>query len=242
MDGKAILFEMLSTHFKFMEMALKQAETALEEGETPVGCLFVYDGEKILSWGRNSTNDTLSGISHAELNGIDEILHSHGLTQKENVKNPEIERKIKKLFAKVDLYVTIEPCVMCGLALAQLGIRRVFFGAGNSRFGGNGGVMRVNTGSYIAYPDFGRERAIMLLRHFYAKENESAPQPRDKTTQRRTVEYGNFPVMRYDRYLDKEEFKKMYGEENMYRWDRMENGKTEVFEGVEVETWIDPLM
>lgn len=43
-----------------------------------------------------------------------------------------------------DLYVTVEPCVMCGSALRQLKVSRVFFGCLNDRFGGNGGVFGVH--------------------------------------------------------------------------------------------------
>ena len=45
------------------------------------------------------------------------------------------------------LYVTVEPCVMCASLLRQLGIRKVYFGAVNDKFGGTGGVFRIHTNS-----------------------------------------------------------------------------------------------
>lgn len=42
-----------------------------------------------------------------------------------------------------DLYVTVEPCIMCASTLRQFRIRAVYFGCLNDRFGGCGGVMRV---------------------------------------------------------------------------------------------------
>lgn len=42
------------------------------------------------------------------------------------------------------LYVTVEPCIMCASALRQLGIKEVFYGCGNDRFGGCGSVLGVN--------------------------------------------------------------------------------------------------
>lgn len=48
------------------------------------------------------------------------------------------------IVASCDLYVTVEPCVMCASALRQLGIRRVFFGCANDRFGGCGSVLWIN--------------------------------------------------------------------------------------------------
>jgi tRNA-specific adenosine deaminase 2 len=44
----------------------------------------------------------------------------------------------------ITLYVTVEPCIMCSSALRQLGIKEVYFGCMNERFGGCGGVLGVN--------------------------------------------------------------------------------------------------
>ena len=76
-----------------------------------------------------------------------------------------------------DLYVTVEPCVMCASALRQFGIRSVYFGCLNDRFGGTGGVMTVHMDEGVdpPYPVYGglfREEAIMLLRRFYVQEND----------------------------------------------------------------------
>ncbi|KAK4102822.1 cytidine deaminase-like protein [Parathielavia hyrcaniae] len=45
------------------------------------------------------------------------------------------------------LYVTVEPCVMCASLLRQLGLKKVFFGAVNDKFGGTGGVFRIHKNS-----------------------------------------------------------------------------------------------
>lgn len=45
------------------------------------------------------------------------------------------------------LYVTVEPCVMCASLLRQLGIRKVYFGAVNDKFGGAGGVFSIHKNS-----------------------------------------------------------------------------------------------
>ena len=42
------------------------------------------------------------------------------------------------------LYVTVEPCIMCASALRQMGIKEVYFGCENDRFGGCGSVLGVN--------------------------------------------------------------------------------------------------
>lgn len=99
----------------------------------------------------------------------------------------------KSALQSTDLYVTVEPCVMCASALKQYRIRSVYFGCHNDRFGGTGGVLSLHS-EYVApitgcehkliqgshsidppYPVYGglfREEAIMLLRRFYIQENE----------------------------------------------------------------------
>lgn len=83
----------------------------------------------------------------------------------------------QSILHSTDLYVTVEPCIMCASALRQYGIRAVYFGCLNDRFGGCGGVMSVHADSSVdpPFPVFGglfREEAIMLLRRFYVQEND----------------------------------------------------------------------
>ena len=71
---------------------------------------------------------------HAELEAIDEILADKALT-------PEVR---EYPLAETTLYVTVEPCIMCASALRQLGIKEVYYGCDNDRFGGCGSVLGVN--------------------------------------------------------------------------------------------------
>jgi tRNA-specific adenosine deaminase 2 len=136
----------------------------------------------------NETNRTLNGTRHAEFVAIAGILS----------KNP------LKILNETDLYVTVEPCVMCASMLRQYGIRAVYFGCWNERFGGTGGVLNIHSEYVLSisfssttlltttspsidkpYPVTGgifREEAIMLLRKFYVQENEKAPEPKQKKT------------------------------------------------------------
>lgn len=96
-----------------------------------------------------------------------------------------LEKHPPSILHSADLYVTVEPCVMCASLLRQFGIRAVYFGCYNERFGGTGGVLTIHEDRSIdpAYPVYGgifREEAIMLLRRFYVQENEKAPEPKQK--------------------------------------------------------------
>ncbi|KAL2758603.1 hypothetical protein ACRALDRAFT_1061761 [Sodiomyces alcalophilus JCM 7366] len=57
------------------------------------------------------------------------------------------ERVPRSIIRESVLYVTVEPCVMCASLLRQLGIRKVYFGAVNDKFGGTGGVFSIHKNS-----------------------------------------------------------------------------------------------
>ncbi|KAJ6140457.1 APOBEC/CMP deaminase zinc-binding [Penicillium chermesinum] len=155
-------------HTYFMKQALLMGEKALQAGETPVGCVLVYN-DQIVGHGMNDTNRSMNGTRHAEFLAIAEVLQTYP----------------RSILQSTDLYVTVEPCVMCASALKQYRVRNVYFGCNNDRFGGTGGVLSLHSDHSIdpAYPVYGglfREEAIMLLRRFYIQENDKAPNPRSK--------------------------------------------------------------
>ncbi|KAJ3716098.1 cytidine deaminase-like protein [Lentinula raphanica] len=165
-----------SIHLRWMKEAMAMAEEALAAGEVPVGCVFVRD-EKVIAKARNRTNQLRNATRHAELEAIDEILSDQTLTP----------QATQYPLSTTTLYVTVEPCMMCASALRQLGIREVFYGCGNERFGGCGSVLGVNSDldhpihpAYKATGGYCREDAIMILRRFYISENTNAPVPRPK--------------------------------------------------------------
>ncbi|KAI0069250.1 cytidine deaminase-like protein [Artomyces pyxidatus] len=156
---------------------MEMAEEAFRASEVPVGCIFVRDG-KAIAKARNRTNELRNATRHAELEAIDAILADPMLT-------PEPS---PYALADTTLYVTVEPCIMCASALRQMGIKEVFYGCDNERFGGCGSVLGVNSGlehpkhpAYKATAGHCREDAIMVLRRFYITENTNAPTPRSKS-------------------------------------------------------------
>ncbi|OQE16775.1 hypothetical protein PENSTE_c023G08980 [Penicillium steckii] len=166
-------------HMYFMKQALAMGESALLCGETPVGCVLVYK-DKIVGSGMNDTNRSMNGTRHAEFLAIAEFLQIHQKTE----------------LQETDLYVTVEPCIMCASALRQYKIRKVYFGCANDRFGGTGGVLTIHSDPSIdpGYPVQGgifREDAIMLLRRFYIQENGKAPNPRPKKNRELNTTFDN---------------------------------------------------
>lgn len=157
-----------------------QAQLALDTDETPVGCVFVHN-RAVVARGMNATNRTLNGTRHAEFLAIASLLSPTPLPASVSPNDPPKSESYRPnytadILPECDLYVTVEPCVMCASLLRQFGIRKVYFGAANDRFGGTGGVLSIHDCGAVdpAYEVSGgwlREEAIMMLRRFYVQEN-----------------------------------------------------------------------
>lgn len=216
-------------HFEWMEKALEVGKQALESREVPVGCIYVYNNE-IIAKGFNQSNITLSGIRHSEFEALKQIIS-------------KFPNDYQKVLSNTDLYVTVEPCIMCGSMLRQMGIRRVFFGCANDRFGGNGSVLSVHSDItvikendncdkalpiYISIPGIYNKQAVMLLRNFYLLENETSPNKRDKKD--RKLENDNFPIIEYNKYCTKLQFTNIFGTELGYIYDNNEFFDVNIFD------------
>lgn len=205
------------SHILHMRQALKLARYALDHNETPVACIFVHEPtDTVIAYGMNDTNKSHTGIAHAEFLGIAQIKEQFGA------------QNVVKVFQDTVLYVTVEPCVMCASALKQLGIKRVYFGCGNERFGGNGTVLSINNdkstvsptrnATYDAIPGLYRREAIMLLRYFYVRENDHAPNPRTKKDRKLDTE--TFPPIDWSMYISRNTFGREFGVDNLEIYDK----------------------
>lgn len=103
----------------WMREALRLAEQANRDDEVPVGAVVVKDGH-VLGRGRNQTIVCLDPSAHAEMVAVREAAAQLGNYR----------------LTGCDLYVTLEPCVMCAGMLVNARIRRLVFGARDLRFGG----------------------------------------------------------------------------------------------------------
>ena len=102
-----------------MNLALVGAKEAESRGEVPVGAVVVRDGE-VLGKGSNRPVGTNDPTAHAEMVALREAAAAAGNYRLDGC----------------DLYVTLEPCVMCAGALVHARIRRLVFGGRDLRFGG----------------------------------------------------------------------------------------------------------
>ncbi|BBN14773.1 tRNA-specific adenosine deaminase 2 [Marchantia polymorpha subsp. ruderalis] len=179
----------------FMHLAVEEAKKALARLEVPVGCVIVENG-KVIGSGSNRVNETRNATRHAEMEAVDMILAPW--TPSECPEAGSIKEQLTKKFGECELYVTCEPCIMCAAALAILGIKKVYYGCGNDRFGGCGSILPLDTdgcggcGNSSSGEDDGdsakrrgfecvggilADEGIALLRGFYEQGNPNAPRP-----------------------------------------------------------------
>ncbi len=105
-------------HERYMREALRLAAQSAEEGEVPVGCVIVCDGE-IVGRGRNRREAKKTALSHAELEAIAQACEQLGGWR----------------LHRCTLYVTLEPCPMCAGAIINARIQTVCYGTEDEKAG-----------------------------------------------------------------------------------------------------------
>jgi tRNA(adenine34) deaminase len=114
------------TDSDFMALAYSQAEIAWSAGEIPVGAVVVKEGIVIAS-GYNHPIGKHDPTAHAEIMALRAAAQVLG-----NYRLPGCE-----------LFVTLEPCVMCAGAMMHARLARVIYGAGDPKTGACGSVINV---------------------------------------------------------------------------------------------------
>ena len=111
---------------QWMRHALMLAQRAEAEGEVPVGAVVVLDN-KIIGQGWNQPITSHDSSAHAEI-----IALRQACQQQQNYRLPG-----------ADLYVTLEPCVMCAGALVHARIRKLFYATTEPKTGAAGSCVDI---------------------------------------------------------------------------------------------------
>ena len=147
-----------------MRLALDQAHNAWLVGEVPVGAVIVRNtptGRQVVATGYNRPITQNDPTAHAEI-----VALRHAASLLGNYRLPECE-----------LYVTLEPCAMCAMALLHARFKRVVFGAADPKTGAAGSVLDL-----FAQPQLNHHTQLVggvladacgqVLRDFFAERRE----------------------------------------------------------------------
>ena len=141
---------------QFMQLALQLAQEAAAEGEVPVGCVIVKDGQ-VVGAGRNRRETGRSALAHAEIEAIANACKALGGWR----------------LWQCTLYVTLEPCPMCAGAIVNARIPRVVFGAKDSKCGACGSVCDIFQMDFNHKPQVDKgvleEQCSEILKDFFKK-------------------------------------------------------------------------
>ena len=113
-------------HKDYMRRALELAAQAGAEGDVPVGCVIVRDGQ-IIGEGRNRREETGDATAHAELEAIRQACQRTGSWRLHDC----------------TMYVTLEPCPMCAGGIVNSRVEEVRYGAREDKMGCCGSVLNL---------------------------------------------------------------------------------------------------
>jgi tRNA(Arg) A34 adenosine deaminase TadA len=143
----------------FMQRAMAQARAAEAVDEVPVGAVLVGADGEILAEGHNLTISHSDPSAHAEM----QVLREAG-------------RKLGNYrLLDTTLYVTLEPCAMCAMALVHARVKRLVFAASDPKTGACGSVFdlladaRHNHKVIVEGGLLGEQAGTMLSAYFKAK-------------------------------------------------------------------------
>ena len=138
-----------------MQEALLLAGEAAAEGEIPVGCVIVRNGQ-IVGRGRNRRETEKTALGHAEIEAIADACKNLGGWR----------------LWDCTLYVALEPCPMCAGAIINARIPLVVFGASDDKCGACGSVCDLFSMPFNHHPQVVQgvmeEESAALLQQFFA--------------------------------------------------------------------------
>jgi tRNA(adenine34) deaminase len=155
----------------FMQLALEQAQQAWDLGEVPVGAVVVKDGE-VIAVGCNQPIGRHDPTAHAEIVALRAAAEKLG-----NYRLPGCE-----------LYVTLEPCVMCSGAMMHARLAKVVFGASDPKTGACGSVLNLFEQEQLNHHTeivggLMAEECGAMLKNFFAARRAAATAARRATAE-----------------------------------------------------------
>lgn len=160
----------ISNEERWMRKAYEEGLKAFDEGEVPVGAVIVKD-DTIIGRGHNRVESLKDPTAHAEIIAISAACNT--------VKNWRLNGCI--------LYVTVEPCLMCGGAILHSRIEKVIYGIKEPKFGSFGTVTDIlksnkfNHTVKVEESDILKDEITSLMKIFFKSKRRRKRADRSKS-------------------------------------------------------------
>ncbi len=147
-------------HEKFMRLAIKEAMKAERMNEVPIGAVIVKDG-KVIARAHNLKEKNQQATEHAEMLAI-----------------RKASKKLGTWYLKeCDLYVTLEPCMMCTGGCVLSRVRHIYYGTDDPKGGAIQSVIQFKEIKRLNhYPEITpyilKDECAKLLKDFFKKKRE----------------------------------------------------------------------
>ena len=145
---------------EYMDIAFEEAKIAFDNDEVPIGVVIVKD-DKIIAKAHNNKNSDNLVTSHAEIIAIEQA-----------------ERQLNNWrLDGCDIYITLEPCIMCSGAIIQSRIKTIYYGAYDEKGGALGTSIDVLTAENInhhpeVHGGIMKEECSTLLTNYFKKKRK----------------------------------------------------------------------
>ena len=142
----------------YMELAINEAIKAREKKEVPVGAIIVDKNGNVIAKAYNLVETRNDATSHAEKLVIEKALKITG----------------NRYLNNYDIWVTLEPCIMCASIIKLTRIRRLYYGAEDKKGGAIDNGVRIfsncrSKAKLEIYAGFSAEKSEKLLKEFFKK-------------------------------------------------------------------------
>ena len=146
---------MLGVQIDYMKLAIAEAIKAKNKNEVPVGAVVVNSEGQVIAKAHNLVETKNNPLCHAEKLVIEKALKITG----------------KKFLVGCDIWVTLEPCIMCAGIIKQARISRLYYSAEDKKGGAieNGPMIFSNNDKIEIYSGFYAKKSENILKNFFQK-------------------------------------------------------------------------
>ncbi len=139
----------------YMELALKEAYKSYKKGDVPVGAVVVKNG-KIIAKAHNLKEKKHNPLMHAEIIAISKA-----------------SKRLKRWrLDDCELYVTMEPCMMCTGAIMQSRIKKVYYSIENHDFGALKNISQDKKYNITVDNTMGTNESLNMLKNFFEERRK----------------------------------------------------------------------